>query len=48
VFVKPERPFVDEASCHLRTRLGTLAHGRDTWWELDAPAGELAAVDLGG
>lgn len=35
--------FVQEYYCEIRDRLGTIAYGEDTWWDLDHRVPETAA-----
>jgi Domain of unknown function (DUF4304) len=35
--------FIDESSCVIRTRIGHLADGRDTWWPLTGSEAEIVS-----
>jgi hypothetical protein len=44
-FVLPKPKFVNASHCHITVRLGWLLPDRaDTWWRLDLPREELAAL----
>lgn len=41
-FTPLDTEHADQLDFALRARLGSLAYGRDTWWQTDAPGEELA------
>jgi hypothetical protein len=41
------KDFVQEYDCSIRTRLGTLAFGQDSWFEITSSTGDLASTVVG-